>query len=267
MVTEALASLDFLVVQDMFLTETAKLASLVLPATSFAEKEGTFTNFEGRVNRLCEAIKPVGESLPDWRIIVLLADKMKHPLSFSTLQQVMDEIEELVPLYEGYFNSERLYQAEPGIWEAGGTYGRGFLKGFARFSTVDYSPQVMPANGDYPFSLLSGTIPNHFGTGARSSRAWRLHRFSPQAFVEIGDSDAQRLGVSDGDEVTIISPAGEVTTAVKITDTLPQGTLFMPISFPEASPNRLFGVAPDPEARPFSLKACNVRIERAGLHG
>ena len=265
--TEVLATLDFLVVQDMFLTETAKLATVVLPATSFAEKEGTFTNFEGRVNRVRKAIEPISESLPDWEIILRLADKMEHPLPFSSLQQVMDEVEELVPLYEGYTDSEKLYQAELDSWEARRTYGGQFLKGFARFSPVEYTPQAEKAKEGYPFILLTGTTLHHSGTGTRSSRAWRLKKFSPQAFVEIGKSDAKKLAVTDGEKVKIISPTGEVTTTVKITDTLPEGTLFVPISFSETRVNELFGIALDPEAKTPSLKACNVRIERVGLHG
>jgi len=267
LVTEALTSLDFLVVQDMFLTETAKLAGVVLPAASPAEKEGTFTNFEGRVNRVREAIEPISESLPDWEIILWLADKMKYPLPVSSLQQVMDEIEELVPLYQGYTDLERLYQAKLGIWEAKRTYGGQFLKGFTRFSPVEYTPQAEGTKEDYPFTLLTGTILHHFGTGSRSSRAWRLKKFSPRSFVEIDESDAKRLAITDGERVKIISPIGEVTTTVKITDTLPEGTLFVPISFPETPVNGLFGITLDPEAKTPSLKACNVRIERVGLNG
>ena len=260
--TEALASLDFLVVQDMFLTETARLATVVLPATSFAEKEGTFTNLEGRVNRVQKAIEPIGESLPDWEIILRLADKMESPLPFSSLQQVTGEIEELVPLYEGYTDLERLYQAEPDTWETRRTYGGQLSKGVARFSPVEYTPQAGEAKESHPFTLLTGTILYHFGTGNRSLRAWRLKKFSPQAFAEIGESDAKKLGLTDGERVKIISPIGEVTTMVKITDTLPEGMLFMPISFPETPVNGLFGFTLDPEAKTPSLKACRVRIER-----
>ncbi len=267
LVTEALASLDFLVVQDMFLTETARLATVVLPATSFAEKEGTFTNLEGRVNRVQKAIEPIGESLPDWEIILRLADKMESPLPFSSLQQVTGEIEELVPLYEGYTDLERLYQAEPDTWETRRTYGGQLSKGVARFSLVEYTPQAGEAKESHPFTLLTGTILYHFGTGNRSLRAWRLKKFSPQSFVEIGESDAKKLGLTDGDRVKIISPIGEVTTMVKITDTLPEGTLFMPISFPETPVNGLFGFTLDPEAKTPSLKACRVRIERVEPYG
>jgi len=266
LVAEALASLDFLVVQDMFLTETAKLADVVLPAASFAEKEGTFTNFEGRVNRVRKAIEPINESLPDWEIILRLADKMEHPMPFSSLEQVMEEIEELVPLYEGYTDSERPYQAELSSWEARRNYGGQFLKGFPRFSPVEYTPQAEETKEDYPFTLLTTTTLHHFGTGSRSSRAWRLKKVSPQAFVEIGEIDARKLALTHDEKVKIISPIDEVTATVRITDTLPEGTLVMPISFPEASVNKLFGIVLDPEAKTPSFKACNVRIERVEPH-
>jgi len=250
LVTEALASLDFLVVQDMFLTETARLANIVLPAASFAEKEGTFTNFGGRVNRVQKAIEPIGESLPDWEIILRLADKMEHPLPFSSVQQVMDEIGELVPSYRGSTDSEGLDQGN-----------------LACFSPVEYTPPVKESEVVYPFTLLTGTTLHHFGTGTRSSGSSRLKKFSPQAFLEIGASDAQKLAIADGEKVKIISPVGELTALAKITDTLPEGMLFIPVSFPGTPVNRLFGIVLDPETKTPSLKACNVRIERAGING
>jgi formate dehydrogenase alpha subunit len=261
-IADALASLDFLVVQDMFLTETARLAKVILPAASFAEKEGTFTNFEGRVNRVRKAIEPIGESLPDWEIILRLAEKMGSPLPFSSLQQVMDEIEELIPLYEGYTDSERLYQADMETWEMKRTYMGQFLRGFARFSPVEYIPRSEGEKKDYPFTLLTGTILYHFSTGTRSSRASRSKKFLPQAFVEIGESDARKLGISQSDKAKLISPVAELTVSVRITDTLPEGILFMPISFPESPVNGLFSIVLDPEAKAPSIKACNVKIER-----
>jgi formate dehydrogenase alpha subunit len=267
LVAEALASLNFLVVQDMFLTETARLANVILPAASFAEKEGTFTNFEGRVNRLRKAIEPLGESLPDWEIILRLAEKMGCPLPFSSLRQVMDEIEGLVPLYEGYTDSGSLYQTELETWEPRRTYIKQFLSGFARFSSVEYIPLSEEAKEDYPFTLLTGSILYHFGTGARSSRASRSKKFLSQAFLEIGESDAKKLGIGHSDRVKLISPAAELTTPVRITDTLPEGILFMPTSFPESPVNSLFSIVLDPEAKTPSLKSCKVRIERIGLHG
>jgi formate dehydrogenase alpha subunit len=274
LVTKALASLDFLVVQDMFLTETAKLANVVLPAASFAEREGTFTNFEGRVQRVQKAIAPLGESLPDWEIILRLADKMGSPMPYSSLQQVMDEVVgccqlSAYSLYEGggYVGVEAksLYQAETSsYWGVGRIHGDQFPEGFARFCPVEYVPAAKAKKG-YPFTLLTGTIFNHFGTGSRSSKSARLNKFSPEAFVEICESDARKLALTDGEKVKVISAVGEVTTMVKITDTLRDGMLFMPVSFPETPVNELFDIVLNPETKAPSLKACSVKIEKISL--
>jgi formate dehydrogenase alpha subunit len=258
--TEILTSLDFLVVQDIFLTETAKLANVVLPAASFAEKEGTFTNFEGRVNKVRKAIPPIGKSLPDWEIVVQLANKMGYPLPFSSPQDVMSEIEGLVPSYETYTDSEK--QDELAYVETGHTSGRQLLKGFARFSPIEYTPQPGQRNSDYPFILIAGTILYHFGTGNRSFRALRLRKFSPRSFVEICESNARKLALTDGESVKVISAVGEVTTIVKITDTLREGMLFMPVSFSETPVNELFDIVINPETKEPSMKACSVKIEK-----
>ena len=273
LVRNALASLEFLVVADMFLTETAKLATVVLPAASFAEKEGTFTNFEGRVQRVRKAIEPIGGSLPDWEIILQLAARMGYTMPYSSPQQVMDEIEELVPLYQrlayGDFEAEDLDWAdlESGRLGARRLYKGPFPSGFGRFSPVEY---ILPTNvsGDgHPLTLLSGSILPHFGSGSRSLRASRLRKFSPHAWVEISEADARHLGFSDGDVVKVASPAGEVTTTVRVTDTLPPGILFMPMSFPETPVNELFSIALDPRAKAPSLKTCAVRLERISTDG
>ncbi|MEA1872732.1 MAG: formate dehydrogenase subunit alpha [Chloroflexota bacterium] len=271
LIREILASLDFLVVQDMFLTETAKLANVVLPAASFAEKDGTFTNFEGRVQRVQKAIPPLGESLPDWEIILRLADEIGAPMPYSSPQQVMDEIVDTCQLatyslYEGngHVESEAqsLYQAESSShWGVGRIHGGQFPKGFARFCPVEYVPPPKAKKG-YPFILLTGGIPNHFGTGSRSSRSARLKKFSPEAFVEICESDARKLDITDGEKVKVISPIGEVTSIAKITDTLRQGMLFMPVSFPATPVNELFDIVLNPETKAPSMKACSVKIEK-----
>jgi len=260
LVAEALTSLDSLVVQDMFLTETARLADVVLPVASFAEKEGTFTNFEGRVNKVHKAIEPIGEALPDWEIILRLAEKMGQPLPFSSLQDIMGEIEELVPSYEAYTDSAR--QDEFAHEEAGGSSGRPLLKGFARFSPVEYALQAREGKTDYPFTLLTGAILYHCGTGSRSSRARRLKKFMPRSFVEICESDARKLAVTDGDEVKVISAVGEVATTIKVSDTVRKGMVFMPLSFPDTPVNALFDIVLDPETKAPSVKACSVKIER-----
>ena len=275
-ITEILSSLDFLVVQDMFLTETAKLAHVVLPAASFAEKTGTVTNFEGRVQRVQQAIAPLGESLPDWEITSQLADKMGAPMPYSSPQQVMDEVVDCCQLsgyslYEGldYTDSEAKSLHRVESTDHGGVgriHGGQFPEGFARFCPVSYVPPVK-AKKDYPFALLTGTTLDHFGTGSRSSRSSRLKAFSCRAFVEIGETDAQRLGVGDGDKVTVISPVSQLTADVRVVGRLPEGMVFMPISFPEAPVSELFKIVLDPETKAPSLKVCSVRIEKISLSG
>ncbi len=260
LIAEILGSLDFLVAQDMFLTETAQLANVVLPAASFAEKDGTFTNFEGRLNKVRKAIKPIGECLPDWEIVMRLANKMDYPLPFSSLQDVMSEIERLVSSYEAFIDSER--QDELAYGETRRTYGSQFLKGFARFSPIEYIPQARERKSNYPFTLLTGTILYHFGTGSRSSRSLRLKKFSPEASIEICESDARKLAITAGEKVKVISIVGEVTAMLRITDTLPEGVLFMPISFPKTPVNELFDIVLNAETKAPSLKACNVKIEK-----
>jgi len=184
-------------------------------------------------------------------------------MPYSSLQDVMSEIEELVPSYEAYTDFER--QDELAYGETGRTYGRQLLKGFARFSPLKYTPQAGERKSDYPFTLLTGTTLYHFGTGSRSFRSLRLKKFSPEAFVEICESDARKLAITDGEKVKVISAVGEVTTMVKITDTLREGMLFMPASFPEAPVNELFDIVLNPETKAPSLKACNVKIEKISL--
>ena len=270
-IKETLTSLDFLVVQDIFLTETARLANVVLPAASFAEKEGTFTNFEGRVQRVEKAIAPLGQSLPDWEIIVRLADRMGTAMPYSSPQQVMDEIIGCCQLpaygfYEGGGHPESeaksLYEAESsGHRGVSRVHGGQFPEGFARFCPVEYVPPAEAKKG-YRFTLLTGTVFDHFGTGSRSSRSARLRKFGSKAFVGICESDARKLAITEGEMVKVVSPVGEVTTAVKITDTLREGILFMPVSFPENRVNQLFQIVLDPETKAPSLKECSVKIEK-----
>jgi len=273
LVRAALSSLEFLAVNDLFLTETAKLANVILPAASFAEKEGTFTNFEGRVQRVRKVIGPFGESLPDWQIILKLADAMGQPMSYLSPPQIMDEIQELIPMYQGisykesehagshraeidreHLRNRRLFKGQ-------------FPSGFGRFTPVKYESQAeMPGDG-YPFTLLTGSILYHSGSGSRSSRSQRLSEFAPNAYVEIGEQDALQLGLSQGEKVKVISPSGEVTAVARFTNRLPQGTIFMPVSFPSTPVNQLFDSAIDPQAKTPALKVCAVKLERISPSG
>ncbi len=270
-VREALGSLAFLVVQDMFLTETARLANVVLPAASFAEKDGTFTNFEGRVQKVQRAIAPPGESLPDWEIVLRLAERMGVPMDYSSPQQVLDEAVECCrlpaySLYEGvdYADAEAksLYQAETDNYHGvGRIHGGQFPEGFARFCPVEYvAPEKREE--DYPFTLLTGTTPYQFGVGSRSSRSARLTKFCPHSSVEMCEADAAKIAVEEGEEVRVLSPAGETSAMVKITDTVSEGMLFMPVSSPQTPVHELFGIVLDAESKVPAMKSCSARIEK-----
>ncbi|MDY6916534.1 MAG: molybdopterin-dependent oxidoreductase [Chloroflexota bacterium] len=266
-VVDALRSLDFLVVQDMFLTDTARLAHVVLPAASFAEKEGTFTNFEGRVNTVRRAISPVGESLPDWSIVLQLAEAMDCRLPYFSLEDVTREIATLVPGYDVLGRPEPdtrgTRKAQTYVESAIVRATRHECPGnsHARFSPVEYV-SLPQENGEYPFTLLTGSVMQHFGSGTRSWRASRLRRFCSQAFLEMSEADADKLGVSDGDEVKVISPVGELAAALKVSDAVPEATLFLPFSFPDTPTARLFDSTLERDSRTPSLKSCKVRVEK-----
>ena len=147
LVKEALESLDFLVVQDLFLTETARQAKVVLPAASFAEKEGTFTNLEGKVQKIRQAIKPLGQSRPDWQIILQLAAALGHPMPFTSLEEVKEEMSELILFYENYANEKDVEEKE--FWETGTTH-RLPLRKFPGFSPAEYSTLPVETDDEFP---------------------------------------------------------------------------------------------------------------------
>jgi predicted molibdopterin-dependent oxidoreductase YjgC len=268
LVKEALASLDFLAVTDMFLTETAKLASVVLPAASFAEKEGTVTNFEGRVQRIRKVIEPFGGSLPDSAIVLRLAEEMGAPMSYSSEQQIMDEIEKLVPFYQNlsYADLEKegldWADTESGRLGTRRLHKGLFPDGFGKFSPVKHTPPKGVSRDGYPLTLLVGSIRHHFGAGSRSSRASRLIRFYPGAAIEISEPDARGLGIKDGDKVKVTSAKGEILTTATIGDTLSPGLLFMPITLLDSHVYELFDTVLDEQAKAPALKSCAVRLER-----
>ena len=273
LVREALSSLEFLAVSDLFLTETAELATVVLPAASFAEKEGTFTNFEGRVQPVTKAIEPLGDSLPDWKAVLQLADRIGHPMPYSSPREIMDEIKELVPLYRHLsfagFGNEALDLADLENDRLGvKRLHKGlFPSGFGRFAPADRSPITEEPSDGYPFTLIVGSTLHHFGCGTRSLRASRLRKFSPHAWLEIGESDAKSFGFRNGDRVKVISPHGEITVSLALTKTLPVKALFLPISFPGSPFNELFSASLNLHAKTPSFKSCAVRLERINSDG
>jgi len=270
-VEHMLADLEFLVVQDMFLTETARLADIVLPATSFAEKDGTFTNTERRVQRVRQAIEPIGDSKPDWWITCQIARKMgAGGFDFIHPSQIMDEIAGLTPSYGG-ISFDRLEEETAGLqWpcptpEHPGTpilHTMVFARGKGKFVPLEYKPSAELPDDDYPIMLTTGRAPYHFHTGTMTRKVKGLNQLMGEGPVEISPSDAEIVGAGDGEMVKVTSRRGQITARVKITDACPTGLAFMTFHFAESPVNRLTNPEIDPVSKIPEYKVAAVRIER-----
>jgi len=270
-VREALEKLEFLVVQDVFLSETAQLADVVLPSVTFAEKDGTFTNTERRVQRVRKAIEPIGNSKPDWWITCQIAQRMGGKgFNFAQPYQIMEEIAGLTPSYGG-ISYERL--DDGGLpWpcptvEHSGTpilHTKQFTRGKGRFIPLEYKPPMELPNDEYPLLLTTGRSLFHFHTGTMSRKVDGLNIFMSEEQVEINPEDALRLGVADGETVKVISRRGEVIAKAKVTDISPLGVVFMTFHFAESPTNVLTNPALDPVSKIPEFKVCAVKIEKDG---
>ena len=269
-VEKGLRNLEFLVVQDMFLNETAQLADVVFPACSFAEKSGTFTNTERRVQLLRPAITPVGESRPDWQIICDVATAMGMPFSYESSAKVMEEIASLVPAYGG-IRHERL--GNNGLqWpcfdtEHPGTrylYAESFPteSGKARFVPVEYDPLGENSDDKFPLILSTGRLLEHYHTGTMSRRNVGLDAMKPEGEVEVNPIDAKRFKVEHGEMVRLVSHHGRIEVKVKVTERSPEGTVFYPFHFAEAPANRLTGSALDRQSKTPAYKRSAARLEK-----
>ena len=267
-VEKALNALDFLVVQDIFLTETAQLADVVLPAASFAETEGTFTNTERRVLLVNQAIEPPGEARPDWKILCKLATRMGYPMSYSNAAAIMDEIATVTPIYGG-IHHHRL-QGEGLQWpcptdDHPGTkflHEGKFSRGLGRFHPVEFIPPAELPDDEYPFILSTGRILYHFHTGSMSRRSAELNAYVNAGYVELHPNDAVRLGLSDGEVARVRTRRGEIKTKVMATERVAEGSVFIPFHFVEAAANRLTNDALDPKAKIPEFKVAACKIEK-----
>jgi formate dehydrogenase alpha subunit len=267
---EALGKLDFLVVQDIFLSETAELADMVLPGVSFAEKDGTFTNTDRRVQRVRKAIEPIGDARPDWQVICQLAQKMrKGGFEFSSPAHIMEEISLLTPSYGG-ISYQRL--EDGGLqWpcptpEHPGTpilHTQQFTRGKGRFIPLEYKPPMELPDKDYPLVFTTGRSLYHFHTGTMTRKVEGLNVLKPGAELEINPADAAKPGIADGEMVNVVSRRGKVTARAKVTEASPAGVVFMAFHFAESPANLLTNPALDPVAKIPEYKVCAVRVEKA----
>jgi formate dehydrogenase major subunit/formate dehydrogenase alpha subunit len=267
--TEAvLRHLDLLVVQDLFLTETARLAHVVLPAASFAEKDGTFTNTERRVQRIRKAVEPPGRAMADWQIVCALSRRLGYPMSYTDPGEIMAEIARLVPIYGGIrydrLDSGSLQWPCPRPDHPGTPilYTRGFPRGRARFHGVEWTPPDEGPDTEFPLILTTGRTLYHYHTGTMSRRSPGLNAREPHPYVEVNRADATDHGVSDGERVMIVTRRGRIVATVRVGDRVPPGVIFTTFHFAEAPANRLTNPALDPVALVPEFKACAARLER-----
>jgi len=268
-VEESLKKLEFFVVQDIFLSETAQLADVVLPAASFAEKDGTVTNTERRVQRVRKAIEPVGRSMSDWEIICHVARRMgADGFDFDHPSQIMNEIAAVTPSYGG-ISYDRLETCglqwpcptpdHPGTPILHATK---FACGLGKFSPLEYKPSAELPDNEYPLLLTTGRSLYHFHTGTMTRKVAGLNAIEPEGEVEINPQDADTLHISDGDKVKVISRRGEVLTKARVTEVNPPNVVYMTFHFAESAANVLTNTALDPVAKIPELKVCAVKIER-----
>ncbi len=268
-VREALGKLEFLVVQDIFLSETAQLADVVLPAASFAEKDGTFTNTERRIQRVRKAIEPIGNSKTDWWITCQIAKRMKvNGFDFDHPYQIMDEIARLTPSYGG-ISYERLEdgglqwpcptQDHPGTPIL---HSQIFTRGKGKFIPLEYKPPMELPDNDYPLTLTTERSLYHFHTGTLTRKVNGLNQLLGEGFVEINPDDASALNIADGEMVKVISRRGEIAAKVKVTEVSPVGVVSMNFHFAETPTNVITNPALDPVSKIPELKVCAVRLEK-----
>jgi predicted molibdopterin-dependent oxidoreductase YjgC len=268
-VKEALRRLEFFVVQDVFLSETAQLAHVVLPVASFAEKDGTFTNTERRVQRIRKAIEPAGNSQPDWWITCQIARKMDAKgFAFSHPSEIMGEIARLTPSYGG-ITYDRLENGGlqwpcPTVDHPGMPilHMDAFIRGKGRFTPLEYKPPAEPPDSEYPLILTTERSLYHFHTGTLTQRVKGLKVLKSEELVEMNPLDAKTLEIADGERVKVVSRRGEVVAKAKITPASPPGVICMSFHFAESPTNMLTNPAVDPVAKIPELKVCAVRVEK-----
>jgi formate dehydrogenase alpha subunit len=267
-VRKSLEALDFLVVMDIFPTETTELADVVLPAASFAEKDGTFTSTERRVQRVRRAVDSPGDAREDWRIINKLLCRFGVKPRYLSPEQIMAEIALVTPIYGG-INYERL-NVKGFHWPCPESSHSGtsilhvneFSIGRARFRSVDYvDPHELP-DQDFPFLLTTGRSLYHFHTGTMTRRTSLLDREVPSPYVEINPDDAEALGIRNGQKVILETRRGSLILDAKATLGISRGLLFVPFHFSEAPANILTGQTLDPKSKMPELKVSAARIRR-----
>ncbi len=272
-VRKALEEKDLLVVQDIFMTETAEMANIVLPAATFMEKDGTITGVDRRVQRINKAIQPPGDAKPDWVIFCELARIMgyEEKFSFDSPVQIFEEIRKCVPQYRG-ITYKRLKSPSGIQWPCPTEDHPGtevmFVENFptpdglGQFQIAEYKPPLELPDDTYPYIFTNGRVVFHFHTGTMTRRTKRLNNELTHGFAEISREDARELAIEDGDQVLLKSRRGEIKTIARVTHDIRKGLIFMPWHFSECAPNVLTGPTAGPPSKMPEFKFCAVSIEK-----
>jgi formate dehydrogenase alpha subunit len=265
---KCLEKLDLLIVQDIFMTETAQMADVVLPSASFAEKEGTFTNTERKVQRVRRGLNPPGEAKEDWQIIKELSGWMGYPMVYENAEAIMREISSVTPSYCG-INYGRL-EHEGIHWPCTGTDHPGtpclhmdqFTCGLGVFHAIEFAPAAEVPDEEYPLYLTTGRILYQYHTGSMTMKSDGLNVMAPECFVEVSAGDADQYQIKEGDAVKVVSKRGEIEAKATISERAFKGTIFIPFHYADAAANNLTHAALDPFSKIPEYKVCAVRLER-----
>ena len=266
-VEEALSRLDFLVVQDIFLTETARMADVVLPASAFAEKEGSFTNSGRRVLRVRKAVESPGEARPDWQILCDISSRMGYPMVYESACDIMEEIAAVTPIYGGiHYNrlEKKGLQWPCPDREHPGTvflHKKTFSRGLGCFHPVDFIPPAEKPDREYPFILSTGRMLFHYHTATMTRKSTPLNQFAPEAYAEINARDLQRLKKKTGDVLRVVSRRGSIEIPARESERVAPGVIFIPFHFSESPANRLTNDRLDPQSKIPELKVAACRVE------
>jgi len=248
-----LRKIEFLVVQDIFMTHIGSYAQVILPGVSFAEKDGTFTNMERRVQRVRKAISPIGDSMPDWKILCDLSTKMGYPMGYQSPAEIMGEIATLVPFYAeiNYSDLEK-----GGIqWPSKNGWKR-------RFLTVEYKGPAEQPDNHYPLWIIPRGFHYHYGIGTTTKRAMGLAKVFPDSCIEVHPEDATKAGLGNGDKVKVVSPRGEVETICQISGDVPKGVAYFATTFFPAFVNNLLISGYDAMSQHPEYKVFIGRVEK-----
>ena len=274
-VRKALAALEFLAVQDIFLTETAEFADVILPASSYMEKQGTYTNTDRRVQIGRKVLDAPGEAREDWRILCDVATRIGLPMEYDSPREIFEELVSVMPNYAGlsYDNLGRQGKLYP---NADPEHTDGTVVLFdERFGTDDGRAHLVPAewlpakelpDEEFPFILNTGRLLEHWHTGSMTRRSYALDAIAPEAHVYLNPDDAARMGIEEGDYVRISSRRGSIELAARLSHRDTPGTCFIPFHFREAAANVLTIDEIDPTGKIPEYKFCAVQVERAGPH-